>query len=175
MDVVRANVTALGGVVEVESIRGRGTTISMTLPITLAIIQSLIVGVGEQQFAIPMNAVLETLLIEASEIQHSEGRELLNLRGDALLLRRLGREFALEEPEDPDKHYVVVVGMGDLRIGLMVGRLAGQQDAIIKPIQGPIENVRGIAGATELGEQEPVLVIDVSSLIEDAFRRREVA
>jgi two-component system chemotaxis sensor kinase CheA len=65
--------------------------------------------------------------------------------------------------------------MGDLRIGLMVGRLAGQQDAIIKPIQGPIENVRGIAGATELGEQEPVLVIDVSSLIEDAFRRREVA
>ena len=164
-----------GGVVDVESILGRGTTISMTLPITLAIIQSLIVEVSDRQFAIPMNAVLETLLVDSSEIQHSEGRELLNLRGDALVLRRLAREFELVEREDGDKHFVVVVGMGDLRIGLVVDRLAGQQDTVIKPIRGPVANVRGIAGATELGEQEPVLVLDVSSLVEDAVRRREVA
>ncbi len=93
MDVVRANVMALGGAVEVESTTGHGTTISMTLPITLAIIQSLIVAVGEHRFAIPINAVHETLLIDTSEIQRSEGREILNLRGDALLLRSLAQEF----------------------------------------------------------------------------------
>jgi two-component system chemotaxis sensor kinase CheA len=173
MDVVRANVMALGGVVDVESILGRGTTISMTLPITLAIIQSLIVGVGSQRFAIPMNAVLETLLIDATEIQHSEGTNLLNLRGEALPLRDLATEFGIEAPAHGTKKFAVVVGMGDLRIGLLVDRLDGQQDTVIKPIQGPIKNVRGIAGATELGDQDPVLVIDVSSLVEDAVRRRD--
>ena len=95
MDVVHTNLTALGGVVDVESTPGRGTTISMTLPITLAIIQSLIVVVARQRFAIPLNAVHETLLIDGSEIQRSEGRELLNLRGEALPLRRLAAEFDL--------------------------------------------------------------------------------
>jgi two-component system chemotaxis sensor kinase CheA len=172
MDVVRANVMALGGVVDIESVPGQGTTISMTLPITLAIIQSLIVGVGSQRFAIPMNSVLETLLIDASEIQRSEGNELLNLRGDALPLRDLATEFGLEAPEPGTKKFAVVVGMGDLRMGLLVDRLDGQQDTVIKPIQGPIKNVRGFAGATELGDQDPVLVIDVSSLAEDTMRRR---
>ncbi len=173
MDVVRANVTALGGVVDVESVLGQGTTISMTLPITLAIIQSLIVGVGSQRFAIPMNSVLETLLIDATEIQHSEGNELLNLRGDALPLRDLATEFGLDAPGPDTKKFAVVVGMGDLRVGLLVDRLDGQQDTVIKPIHGPIKSVRGIAGATELGDQAPVLVIDVSSLVEDAVRRRD--
>src|SRR5262245_45205958 len=95
MDVVHTNLTALGGVVDVESTPGRGTAISMTLPITLAIIQSLIVVVARQRFAIPLNAVHETLLISGSEIQRSEGRELLNLRGEALPLLRLAAEFNL--------------------------------------------------------------------------------
>jgi two-component system chemotaxis sensor kinase CheA len=176
MDVVRNNVTALGGIVHVDSLDGRGTTIAMTLPITVAIIQSLIVAVGRQRFAIPMNAVLETLLIDASEIQHSEGRELLNLRGEALLLRRLSTEFDLTSPApSEEKLFAVVVGMGDLRMGLLVERLEGQQDTVIKPIQGPIHSVRGIAGATELGDQDPVLVLDISALVEDALRRRETA
>jgi two-component system chemotaxis sensor kinase CheA len=173
MDVVRENVMALGGVVDVESVPNQGTTISMTLPITLAIIQSLIVGVGSQRFAIPMNSVLETLLIDANEIQRSEGTELLNLRGEALPLRDLATEFGLEAPEPGAKKFAVVVGMGDLRIGLLVDRLIGQQDTVIKPIQGPIKTTRGFAGATELGDQDPVLVIDVSSLVEDAMRRRD--
>ena len=96
MDVVRSNITALGGVVDISSTPGRGTTVSMTLPITLAIIQSLIVRIAEQRFAIPLNSVLETLLIEGEDIQRSEGREMLNLRGDALLLRRLAADFQLE-------------------------------------------------------------------------------
>jgi two-component system chemotaxis sensor kinase CheA len=175
MDVVRSNITALGGVVEIASTPGRGTTISMTLPITLAIIQSLVVRVAEQRFAIPLNSVLETLLIEAGEIQRSEGRELLNLRGDALPLRRLAREFQLESAESDEKRFVVVLGMGDARIGLLVDSLEGQQDTVIKPIQGPIQSLDGIAGATELGDQEPVLVLDVASFVDDSTRRREVA
>ena len=175
MDVVRANLTALGGLVHVDSLTGRGTTISMTLPITLAIIQSLIVAVGGQRFAIPLNAVLETLLIDLCEIQRSEGRELLNLRGEALLLRRLATEFDLPASASDEKQFVVVVGMGELRVGILVEHLEGQQDTVIKPIQGPIHSVRGIAGATELGDQDPVLVLDVSALVEDAVRRREAA
>jgi two-component system chemotaxis sensor kinase CheA len=172
MDVVRSNVMAIGGIVDIDSTLGQGTTVSMTLPITLAIIQSLIVATGKHRFAIPMNAVLETLLISSSDIQHSEGLELLNLRGDALPLRSLAAEFDLEESTPGAKRFAVVVGMGDLRVGLLVDRLDGQQDTVIKPIQGPIQGVRGIAGATELGDQNPVLVLDVGSLIEDTARKK---
>jgi two-component system chemotaxis sensor kinase CheA len=175
MDVVRSNVTSLGGAVDVASIPGRGTTISMMLPITLAIIRSLIVRVADQKFAIPLNAVLETLLVDPQDIQQSESREMLNLRGDALILRRLASEFDLEAAPTERKLQVVVVGMGELRIGLMVDGLAGQQDTVIKPIQGPVRNVRGIAGATETGGQSPVLVLDVAALVDDAVRRREAA
>jgi len=173
MDVVRENVLALGGAVEVESIAGRGTTISMTLPITLAIVQSLIVGVGEHRFAIPINAVHETLLIDTSEIQRSEGREILDLRGDALLLRSLAEEFELGFSRSSEKQFAVIVGLGEQRIGLLVDQLEGQQDTVIKPIQGPAKNIRGFAGATDLGDQKAVLVVDVSSLVEDALSRKE--
>jgi two-component system chemotaxis sensor kinase CheA len=175
MDVVHTNLTALGGVVDVDSTPGRGTTIAMTLPITLAIIQSLIVVVARQRFAIPLNAVHETLLIAGGEIQRSEGRELLNLRGEALPLLRLAAEFDLPAPPPDAKPYVVVIGLGESRMGLLVDRLDGQQDTVIKPIQGPIPAVRGIAGATELGDQDPVLVLDVSALLADCGRRRDAS
>jgi two-component system chemotaxis sensor kinase CheA len=147
----------------------------MTLPITLAIIQSLIVRVAEQRFAIPLNSVLETLLIEESDIQRSEGREMLNLRGDALPLRSLASDFRLDAPESDGRQFVVVLGMGDLRVGLIVDRLEGQQDTVIKPIQGPIQAVDGIAGATELGDGDPVLVLDVASFVDASSRGREAA
>jgi two-component system chemotaxis sensor kinase CheA len=175
MDVVRSNLTALGGVVGIDSVSGRGTTISMTLPITLAIIQSLIVRAAGQRFAIPLNAVMETLVIDTSEIQRSEGCELLNLRGDAIELRRLSGEFGLECDEPIDKPYVIVIRMGDQRVGLLVDRLEGQQDTVIKPILGPIRSVKGIAGATDLGDQRPVLVLDAAALVEDTARRRDAA
>ena len=174
MDVVKNNLTALGGVVDVDSQEGRGTTITLTLPITLAIIQALVVGVGGQRYAVPLNSVLETMLVDTQEIQRSDGREILNLRGEPLLLRRLTQEFGLPETEGAKPH-VVVIGLGDARLGLVVERLEGQQDTVIKPVQGPVQNVRGIAGATELGDLGAVLVLDVAALIEDAGRRREAA
>jgi two-component system chemotaxis sensor kinase CheA len=175
MDGVRANIGGLGGIVDVDSALGRGTTVTMTLPITLAIIQALIVGVADQRFAIPLNSVRETLLVDPEEVQRSEGRELLNLRGEALPLRRLIDEFSLGEPAQASKQYAVVLGIGDARLGLLVDRLEGQQDTVIKPIQGPAKNVRGIAGATELGDRGAVLVLDVSTLVEDAMRGRKTA
>ena len=174
MDVVKNNLTALGGVVDVDSQEGRGTTITLTLPITLAIIQALVVGVGDQRYAVPLNSVLETMLVDTQEIQRSDGREILNLRGEPLLLRRLTQELGLPEIEVAKPH-VVVIGLGDARLGLVVERLEGQQDTVIKPVQGPVQNVRGIAGATELGDLGAVLVLDVAALIEDAGRRREAA
>jgi two-component system chemotaxis sensor kinase CheA len=175
MDVVRENVTALGGLVHVDSQIGRGTTVVFTLPITLAIIRALTVGVADQRFAIPLTTVLETMLVDPSSIQRSEGREFLTLRGEPLALRRLHAEFGLAAPPLGARLAVVVVGLGDLRLGLLVDRLESQQDAVIKPIQGPVRSVRGIAGATELGDQGTVLVLDVASLVEDAAKRREAA
>jgi two-component system, chemotaxis family, sensor kinase CheA len=175
MDVVRANVTALGGLVRVDSQFGRGTTVVFTLPITLAIIRALTVGVADQRFAIPLTTVLETMLVDPATIQRSEGREFLNLRGEPLALRRLHTEFGLPAPAPGARLAVVIVGLGDLRLGLLVDRLETQQDAVIKPIQGPVRSIRGIAGATELGDLGTVLVLDVASLVEDAAKRREAA
>jgi two-component system chemotaxis sensor kinase CheA len=175
MDVVRENVTALGGLVRVDSQFGRGTTVVFTLPITLAIIRALTVGVADQRFAIPLTTVLETMLVDPATIQRSEGREFLNLRGEPLALRRLHVEFGLSAPTPGARLAVVIVGLGDLRLGLLVDRLETQQDAVIKPIQGPVRSIRGIAGATELGDLGTVLVLDIASLVEDAAKRREAA
>jgi two-component system chemotaxis sensor kinase CheA len=179
MDVVRSNLKSLGGIVEIRSELGAGTVVTLTLPVTLAIVRALLVGVGDQRYAIPLNSVLETLLVDRSEIQRSEGREILNLRGQPLILRRLREEFALEREEgDPArsrKHYVVVLGLGEMRVGLLVDRLAGQQDTVIKQIRGPIRQIRGVAGATEVGDQGAVLVLDIASIVEGAMRRKDAA
>jgi two-component system chemotaxis sensor kinase CheA len=173
LDVVRANVAALGGLVALESTLGQGTLVSLTLPITLAIIQALLVGVADERFAIPLGGVRETLVVSPNDVQRSAGRELLNLRGEALPVLRLAEEFGLGASPRDQKQYAVVLGMGDARIALLVDRLEGQQDAVIKPVLGPLRTLRGVAGATELGAQQAVLVLDVSALIEDGGRRRE--
>lgn len=175
MDVVRNNLAEMGGMVDLSSTPGRGTTITITLPITLAIIQALIVGIGEERFAIPLNSVLETMIVEPEQIGRSEGREVLNLRGEPLLLRRLGEEFEIPAAGRDERQFVVVLGMGEQRLGLLVDRLEGQQDTVIKPIKGPLQQIRGIAGATELGDRGAILVIDVSAIVGDVIRRREAA
>ena len=171
MDVVRTNVARLGGVVDLDSPFGRGTTVSLTLPITLAIIPSLVVEASGQRFAVPLGAVQETLAVEPGAVQRSEGRELLDLRGAPLPLRRLSAELGLRAAPGAARLFAVVLGMGEARLGLLVDRLEGQQDAVIKPIHGPVASVRGIAGAAELGGAQPVLVLDASALLADATAR----
>jgi len=175
MDVVRSNLASLGGIVELASRRGAGTTVTITLPITLAIIQALIVRVGDERFAIPLGSVRETLRIAEHPVLASEDRELLDLRGAPLLLRRLADDFEIPGDRSGAAGFVVVLGMGEQRHGLVVDGLEGQRDIVIKPIRGPLRSLRGIAGATELGDRVAVLVVDVSTLLADAVRRREAA
>jgi len=175
MDVVRSNLAALGGLVEVSSRRGLGTTITITLPITLAIIQALIVRVGDERYAIPLGSVRETLRAGEQPVLHSEDKEILNLRGSPLLLKNLAYEFGIESDCERERQFVVVLGMGEHRLGLVVDGLEGQQDIVIKPIKGPLQTIHGIAGATELGDRVAVLVVDVSALVLETARRREAA
>jgi two-component system chemotaxis sensor kinase CheA len=175
MDVVRSNLADMGGAVELASTEGRGTTVTITLPITLAIMQALIVSVGPERYAIPLASVLETLAVEPDQIGRSEGREILSLRGEPLLLKRLGEELDIECGGRDARQFAVVVGVGEQRLGLLVDRLQGQQDAVIKPIKGPVQQIHGIAGAAELGDRNPILVVDVSSIASDKSRGRVAA
>jgi two-component system chemotaxis sensor kinase CheA len=165
MDVVRSNISGLGGIAGIDSKLGVGTTVTLTLPITLAIIQALVVGVGDERYAIPLNAVREVLIPDAASLQRSGARELLALRGDALPVLRLREEFAVRSGTPAAKPFAVILGLGDARLALLVDRLEGQRDSVIKPIQGPVRSVRGIAGATELGDRSAVLVLDVAALL----------
>lgn len=170
MDVVRSNVSALGGIAAIASTLGAGTTVTLTLPITLAIIQALLVGVGEERYAVPLNAVREVLIPDAGSLQRSGSRELLALRGEALPVLRLREEFGVRSGAPPAKPFAVILGLGDARLALLVDRLEGQRDTVIKPIQGPVRSVRGVAGATELGDRSAVLVLDVAALVSSALR-----
>ncbi|MFI5321178.1 MAG: chemotaxis protein CheW [Myxococcota bacterium] len=140
------------------------------MPITLAIIHALVVGVGDERYAVPLNAVREVLIPEASSLQRSGSRELLALRGDALPVLRLRDEFAVRSGAPAAKPFAVILGLGDARLALLVDRLDGQRDTVIKPIQGPVRSVRGVAGATELGDRSAVLVLDVAALVSSAQR-----
>ena len=172
MDVVKNNIAALSGAIEIDSELGRGTLMTITLPITLAIIKALIVRVSGRSYAIPINSVLETLMIDATAIRTIERREVIELRQKTLPLLRLTEVFALpvEEKKGNARSFVVVTGMAEKRIGIMVDELIGQQDLVIKSLGKTLSFVRGIAGAADLGNQKTVLVLDVGGLMSEALR-----
>ncbi len=173
LDVVKNNIGALSGAIDIESKAGSGAKVIITLPITLAIIQALVVEVGKETFAIPLNSVSSGLVVKPEEIKTIEGREVIELRERTLPLLRLEKFFAL----DPglkvvrEEIYIVTVGIAERRIGLVVDRLLGRQDIVIKSIGEALSGIRGIAGATELGDQRTILVLDVVGLIEEATTR----
>jgi len=172
MDVVKNNIAALSGMIEIDSEPGCGTTMTITLPITLAIIKALIVRVCEKTYAIPINSVMETFMLEASSIRTIEKREVVELRQSTLPLLRLGEIFNL--PVAPDKRaersFVAVAGLADKRIGIVVDELVGQQDVVIKSLGNTLSFVRGISGAADLGNQKTILVLDVGGLMSEALR-----
>ena len=171
MDVVKNNIAALSGAIEIDSEFGRGTLMTITLPITLAIIKALIVRVSGRSYAIPINSVLETLMIDATAIRTIERREVLELRQKTLPLLRLTEVFALPVAEKQgSRSFVVVTGMAEKRIGIMVDELIGQQDVVIKSLGKTLSFVRGIAGAADLGNQKTILVLDVGGLMNEALR-----
>jgi two-component system chemotaxis sensor kinase CheA len=168
MDVVKTNVQRLGGAVEVESVDGQGTTLTITLPITLAIIGALLFSSRGRTLSIPLAAVQEVVRLERDSVRTIEGREVLDLRGGTLPLCRLGPLFYAGTPdaEHADEH-VIVLFMGNRRLGVIVDRLLGQEDIVIKPLGASLSSVRGIAGATDIGERQLVLVVDPAALLDE--------
>lgn len=170
LDVVRKNLQELKGTVELISTPGKGTTFRISLPITLAIIQALIVRSAGETFAIPLTSVDESLRIYTREIATVERREVYYLRDFTLPLLRLSDAFGLEDARDtssPDtKWFVVVARTGERLVGILVDALVRQQEIVIKSIGERLKSIPGIAGATEIGENEIVLVVDAGSLVD---------
>ncbi len=169
LDVVKKNLQELKGSIDILSAPGEGTTFRIMLPITLAIIQALIVRSAGDQFAIPLTSVEESLRIYSRDIRTVERREVFTLRDFTLPLLRLSDAFHLDSDRDesPDaKWFVVVTRSGEKVAGILVDELVRQQEVVIKSIGERLKTIPGIAGATEVGEGEIVLVIDVGTLIE---------
>ncbi|HYO73491.1 MAG TPA: chemotaxis protein CheA [Archangium sp.] len=174
LDVVKNNIGNLSGIIDVWSERGQGTAFHLTLPVTLAIIRALVVGVSGRTYAVPLNSVLEILSVKPSEIRTVERREVLDVRGTTLPLMRLARQFGHPEREN-DRHFVVVAGLAQERLGIAVDELQGQQDIVVKSLGGRLQGVRGISGAADLANRRTVLVLDVGALLEEGMsleRRR---
>ncbi|HTN44013.1 MAG TPA: chemotaxis protein CheA [Nitrospiria bacterium] len=171
LDVVAKNISKLSGLVDVETEMGKGTKFSITLPITLVIIKALVVRVGTEIYAIPLNSVSESLMIQSADIRTVEKREVTQLRDQTLALLRIRDAFHLPATEfGEDRLYVIVVGLAEKRIGLVVDAIEGQQEIVIKSLGEFLRETPGIAGATELGNRKTILVLDVAALIEEATK-----
>jgi two-component system chemotaxis sensor kinase CheA len=162
--------------IDIETEPGVGTMFTLTLPITLAIIKALIVEASGQVFAIPLNAVLEILQAAPDQVRTVETREVIAIREDTVPLLRLTQAFSLSGEQRFGSFYVILVGLAERRLGIVVDGLKDQQEIVIKPLGKRLAEIPGIAGATELGDKRGVvLVLDVESLIEGAFRKAVVA
>lgn len=168
MDVVRTNIRKMNGTVEIESEEGKGSLITIKLPLTIAIIQALMVEVERATFAIPLSSVIEAVRISKSEIKTINGREVLHLRDRVLPLIRLAKEFEIPSDQERDRFYVVVAALGDRRIGVVVDELRSQEEVVIKSIWDYLDSIKGISGATITGEGKVVLILDISELVENA-------
>jgi two-component system chemotaxis sensor kinase CheA len=166
LDVVKRQIEKLNGMVTVSSQRGKGTKFTIKLPLTLAIIQGLLVRVGKEIYSIPITSVIESHRIKPSDIKMIDNYEVFNVRNDVVSLLRLNRLFRIQTNERSDYCFVVVVGTSEKRVGLMVDSLIGEEDVVIKPLHDQFTNSPGIAGASILGDGSVCLIIDVSQLLE---------
>jgi len=163
MAVVRTAVYALGGTMVVETEQGRGTRFTLQLPLTLAITDALIATAGDRTFAVPQGAVSEVIEVEPSTVRQLENNEIVPYRGGILPLLRLVRLFRLPERPRP-RLYAFVVGRGAAAVGIVVDRVIGQREIVVRTFSDPFIKVDGIAGATELGDGHMVLIVDVLAL-----------
>ncbi len=168
MDVVRTNIRKINGSVDLESEPGKGSQIIIKLPLTIAIIQALMVEVERSIFAIPLSTVIEAVRISRSEIKTINGREVLHLRDRVLPLIRLAQEFDIPTDANRERFYVVVAALGDRRVGVVVDELRSQEEVVIKSIWDYLETVKGVSGATITGEGKVVLILDTSELVQNA-------
>ena len=172
LDVVVRSMERLNALIEAETIPGAGTKFTLQLPLTLAIITVLMVDVGDEVYALPSGAVVESLRYAKKDLVRMNGRDTLRVRDRIVPFVHLAGLFGREERQR-DSAYAVIVGRGEKRLGLSVDRLRGQQDVVIKALDAVIATEAvGIAGATILGDGRVVLILDVASLFEGRVRAR---
>jgi two-component system chemotaxis sensor kinase CheA len=171
LDVVKRQIEKLNGSVTVTSQRGKGSRFTIKLPLTLAIIQGLLVRVGRETYSIPITSVIESHRIKPQDIRMIDNYEVFNIRNDVVALLRLNRLFRIQTDEQREHCFVVVVGSADKRVGLMVDSLIGEEDVVIKPLRDQFTVSPGIAGASILGDGSVCLIIDVSQLLELGLKR----
>jgi two-component system chemotaxis sensor kinase CheA len=171
LDVVKRQIEKLNGIVSVTSQHGKGTRFTIKLPLTLAIIQGLLVRVGRETYSIPITSVIESHRIKPSDIRMIDNYEVFNIRNDVVALLRLNRLFRIQTDEQREHCFVVIVGTADKRVGLMVDSLIGEEDVVIKPLRDQFTVSPGIAGASILGDGSVCLIIDVSQLLELGLKR----
>ena len=167
MDVVKTNIEKLNGIIDIDSEKGKGTTIKLKIPLTLAIIQSLLVNVQEELFAIPLSSVLETVRITSEEVKYVEGKSVLRLRNEVLPLVHIADIYDVDRTYDTGEHaYVVIIGLAEKKLGLIVDELIGQEEIVIKSLGEYIKGIDGIAGATIRGDGRVTLIADVGALMD---------
>jgi len=171
LDVVKRQIEKLNGSVTVSSQRGKGSRFTIKLPLTLAIIQGLLVRVGKEVYSIPITSVIESHRIKPTDIRMIDNYEVFNIRNDVVALLRLNRLFRIQTSEQREHHFVVIVGTAEKRVGLMVDSLIGEEDVVIKPLRDQFTQSPGIAGASILGDGSVCLIIDVSQLLELGLKR----
>jgi two-component system chemotaxis sensor kinase CheA len=178
MDVVQTNVKRIGGTVAVESEAGRGTVFRITLPLTLAIVQAMLVGLGQDVYAIPLAGVVESLYLSDVTVSSVKGTPTIRWREEALPLLRLREFFAHPRLADapPDaKPAVVTVSWGKVHVGLLADRLIGKQEIVIKSLSPIAGNVPGLSGCTILGDGRVALIVDIPGLIGAAISQQRTA
>jgi two-component system, chemotaxis family, sensor kinase CheA len=171
MDVVKKATEELGGRMSLATKVGEGTTFTIELPLTLAIAEALIVSVNGQRFAVPQSAVREVLEVESASTRVLENNEIISYRGKVLPLLRLARVFEMNHQRGESFH-VLVIGEEANAVGLAVDRILGQREIVVRAIKDPLAQSRGIAGATELGDQRVVLILDITALRQLAMKSR---
>jgi two-component system chemotaxis sensor kinase CheA len=171
LDVVRRSIDKLNGKVTVSSEKGKGTKFTIKLPLTLAIIQGLLVRVGQEIYSIPITSVIESLRIKPEDIRMIDNNEVFNIRSDVISLLRLNRLFGLRSEEQQEYYFIVIVGSAEKKMGFMVDSLIGEEDVVIKPLRDQFTNSPGIAGASILGDGSVSLIIDVGQLLELGLKK----
>ncbi|MDR0926261.1 MAG: chemotaxis protein CheA [Ignavibacteria bacterium] len=174
MDVVKTNIAELKGFVEIETEFGKGTTFLIKLPLTLAIIQGLIVNCGGEKFAIPLNSVLNVVSVEVDNIYTLNQVEVVRIREDVIPLLRL--DYALDTPEKKDNitgSYIVIIGVGTQSIGIIVNDLLGQQEVVIKSLGEYLGTIKAISGSTIMGDGSVIMIVDVAVLVQSVYDQRQ--
>ncbi|HPP39647.1 MAG TPA: chemotaxis protein CheA, partial [Candidatus Kapabacteria bacterium] len=173
MDVVRSNIQNLKGMIDIESEVGKGTTFIIKLPLTLAIIQGLLVKVQDETYALPLSSVVEVVAINPDSVYTVSHQEVIRIRQEVIPILRLDRVLGVSNPrEELDNRYVVNVGLGMQRIGLVVDELLGQQEIVIKSLGEYLGSITGVAGSTILGDGRVIMIIDVADLIQSIYKNQ---